>query len=130
MLVCQRCAKIWDYYLQRSCPSDYIRHIHHAFIIIFETRYTGLIMASLNVLVKLLPSSPFRLFLFWDSSQFLFSSRTMSAVSYFRMRSFSFFVCYAYFVLCCLVFVLSSFIHAESVHEFNLLACCYSRWVF
>ena len=29
------------YYLQRSCPSDYIRHIHHAFIIIFETRNTG-----------------------------------------------------------------------------------------
>ena len=48
-------------YLQRSCPSDYIRHINHTFIIIFETRYTGLIMASLNVLVKLLPSSPFRL---------------------------------------------------------------------
>ena len=61
MLVCQRCAKIRDYYLQWSCPSDCIRHIHHAFIIIFETRHTGLIMASLNVLVKLLPSSPFRL---------------------------------------------------------------------
>ena len=30
-------------------------------IIIFETRHTGLIMASLNVLVKLPPSSPFRL---------------------------------------------------------------------
>ena len=39
----------------------YIRHIHHAFMIIFETSHTGLIMASLNVLVKLLPSSPFRL---------------------------------------------------------------------
>ena len=38
-----------------------MRHIHHAFIIIFETRHTGLIMASLNVLVKLLPSPPFRL---------------------------------------------------------------------
>ena len=48
-------------YLKRSCPSDYIRHIHHAFIIIFETRHTGLIMALLNVLVKLLPSLPFRL---------------------------------------------------------------------
>ena len=36
---------------------------------------------------------------------------------------FSFFVSYAYFVLCCLVFVLPSFIHAESVHEFDLLAC-------
>ena len=48
-------------YLQRSCPSDYIRHIHHAFIIIFETRHTGFIMASLNVLVKVLPSSPFLL---------------------------------------------------------------------
>ena len=47
--------------LKRSCPSDYIRHIHHAFIIIFETRHTGLIMALLNVLVKLLPSLPFRL---------------------------------------------------------------------
>ena len=47
--------------LQRSCPSDYIRHIHHAFIIIFETSHTGLIIASLNVLVKLLPSSPFSL---------------------------------------------------------------------
>ena len=30
----------------------------------------------------------------------------------------------------CLVFVLPSFIHAQSVHEFALLACCYSRWVF
>ena len=48
-------------YLQRSYPSDYMRHIHHPFIIIFETRHTGHIMASLNVLVKLLPSSPFRL---------------------------------------------------------------------
>ena len=28
-------------YLQRSCRSDYIRHIHHAFIIIFETIHTG-----------------------------------------------------------------------------------------
>ena len=43
---------------------------------------------------------------------------------------FSFFVSYAYFVLRCLVFVLPSFIHAESVHEFALLPCCYSRWVF
>ena len=48
-------------YLKRSFPSDYIRHMHHAFIIIFETRHTGLIMALLNVLVKLLPSLPFRL---------------------------------------------------------------------
>ena len=48
-------------YLQRSCPSDYIRHIHHTFIIIFETRHTGLIMASLKVPVILLPSLPFRL---------------------------------------------------------------------
>ena len=39
----------------------YIRLIHHAFMIIFETSHTGLIMASLNVLVELLPSSPFRL---------------------------------------------------------------------
>ena len=46
-------------YLQWSYPSDYIRHIHHPFIIIFETRHTGHIMASLNVLVKLLPSSPY-----------------------------------------------------------------------
>ena len=38
-----------------------MRHIHHAFIIIFETRHTGLIMASLNVPVILLPSLPFRL---------------------------------------------------------------------
>ena len=43
---------------------------------------------------------------------------------------FSFFVSYTYFALRCLVFVLPSFIHAESVHEFALLACCYSRWVF
>ena len=42
----------------------------------------------------------------------------------------SFFVSYAFFVLRCLVFVLPSFIHPESVHEFALLACCYSRWVF
>ena len=27
--------------MQRSCSSNYIRHIHHAFIIIFETRPTG-----------------------------------------------------------------------------------------
>ena len=44
-----------------SCPSDYIRHIHRAFSIIFETRHTGVITASLNVFVELLPSSPFRL---------------------------------------------------------------------
>ena len=31
--------------------------------------------------------------------------------------------------LSCLVFVPPSFIHAESVHEFALLACCYFRWV-
>lgn len=48
-------------YSQRSCPSDYVRHIHHAFIFIFETRYTGLIKASLNVLIKLLPPSPYPL---------------------------------------------------------------------
>ena len=35
---------------------------------------------------------------------------------------FSFVVSYAYFVL---VFVLPSFIHAESVREFDLLACCF-----
>ena len=35
---------------------------------------------------------------------------------------FSFFVSYAYFGLHCLVFVLPSYIHAESVHEFALLA--------
>ena len=58
------------------------------------------------------------------------SSCSMSAVSYFHSGVFSFFVSYAYFVLGCLVFVLPSFIHAESVHEFALLACCYSRWVF
>ena len=46
----------------------------------------------------------------------------MSAVSYFRMRVFSFSVSYAYFFLCCLVFVLPSFIHAESMREFDLLA--------
>ena len=45
-------------------------------------------------------------------------------------RVFSFFVSYAYFAPRCLVFVLPSFIHAESVHEFALLACCYSWWVF
>ena len=38
------------------------KRLHHAFLIIFETRHTVLIMASLNVFVKLLPSSPFRLF--------------------------------------------------------------------
>ena len=43
---------------------------------------------------------------------------------------FSFFVSYAYFVPRCLVFVLPSFIHAESVHEFALLARCYSHWFF
>ena len=43
---------------------------------------------------------------------------------------FSFFVSYAYFILRCLLFLLPSFIHAESVHEFALLACCYSHWVF
>ena len=43
------------------------------------------------------------------------------------MRVFSFLVSYAYFVLRYLVFalpiVLVKFIHAESVHEFALLAC-------
>ena len=53
------------------------------------------------------------------------SSRSMSSVSYFRMRGFQFSFSYAYFVLRCLIFVLPSFIHAESVHEFALLACCY-----
>ena len=43
---------------------------------------------------------------------------------------FSSFVSYAYFDLRCLVFALPSFIHAQSVHEFVLLACRYSRWVF
>ena len=43
---------------------------------------------------------------------------------------FSFFVSYAYFVPGCSVFVLPSFIHAESVYEFASLACCYSRWFF
>ena len=43
--------------------------------------------------------------------------------------SFFFFVSYAYFVLYCLTFVFPTFIHAESVHEFALLArviisCC------
>ena len=46
-------------------------YIHHEFMIIFETSHTGLIMASLNVLGKLLPSSrtlsPFPLFLHWRS---------------------------------------------------------------
>ena len=42
---------------------------------------------------------------------------------------FSFFVSYAYFVLRCLVFALPSFIHAQSVHEFALLACCYSHCI-
>ena len=54
----------------------------------------------------------------------------MSAFSCFRMRGFQFFRLYAYFVLCCLVFGVPSFIHAESLHEFDLLTCCYSRWVF
>ena len=83
--MCQRCAKIWDYYLQRSCPSDYIRHIHHAFIIIFETRHTGLIMASLNALFKLLPSSPFRL----SPCLFIGVHRFLSASCfYFHLLSF------------------------------------------
>ena len=43
---------------------------------------------------------------------------------------FSFFASYTFFVLRCLVFVLPSFIHANSESEFVLLACCYSRWVF
>ena len=34
------------------------------------------------------------------------------------------------FVPGCSVFVLPSFIHAESVYEFASLACCYSRWFF
>ena len=50
-------------------------------------------------------------------------------VSYFHMRGFQFFRFIRYFVLRCLVLVPPSFIHAESVHEFALLACCYSRWV-
>ena len=43
--------------------------------------------------------------------------------------SFSVSYAYAYFVLRCLLFVLPSFIHTDSVNEFALLACCYSCWV-
>ena len=52
-------------YLQRSCPSEYIRHIHHAIIIIFETSHRGLIMASFKrarQTPSLLTLSPFPLF--------------------------------------------------------------------
>ena len=49
-------------YLQRSCPNDYIRHVHHAFIIIFETRYTGLIKRARLSPYSLLTLSPFPLF--------------------------------------------------------------------
>ena len=58
----------------------------------------------------------------------MFSSRSMS-VFLFPHAGFSVFS-YAYFGLRCLVFVLPSFIHAEPVHEFALLAYCYSRLVF
>ena len=60
----------------------------------------------------------------------LFSSRSMSGFLFPHAGFSVFFVSYAYFGLRCLVFVPPSFIHAESVHEFALLACCYSRWVF
>ena len=49
-------------YLQRSCPNDYVRHVHHAFIIIFETRYTGLIKRARLSPYSLLTLSPFPLF--------------------------------------------------------------------
>ena len=47
----------------------YIRHIHHAFMIIFKTSHTGLIMASFNIQTppSLLTLSPFPLFLHWLS---------------------------------------------------------------
>ena len=63
----------------------YVRHIHHAFMIIFETSHTGLIMASLNVLVKLLPSSPFRV-----SPCFFIGVRGVLSVScfYFHLPQF------------------------------------------
>ena len=98
LLPWQRDVTTSSLYLQRSCPSDLpwvpeafhvrfpedgspprrtreknlwypgYKRLHHAFIIIFERRHTVLIMASLNVFVKLLPSSPFRLlFLHWRS---------------------------------------------------------------
>ena len=57
-------------YLQRSCPSEYIRHIHHAFIIIFETRHTSLyhgFIKRARQTPSLLTLSPFPLFLHWRS---------------------------------------------------------------
>ena len=83
-----------------------------------------------------------RKFVGFDISPILFSGSSGIAVSSCSVLAvcplflisacgvFSFFVSYAYFVLRCLVFALPSFIHAQSVHEFALLACCYSRWVF
>ena len=94
----------------RSCPGDYIRHtpcIH---------RHTGLSMASLNVLVKLLPSSPFRLFpffLYWRSPLpfcllFLFPSSSIS----WAMLSVS-------ISLCNLDFGLPRVLHSVRSHIFS-----------
>ena len=52
-------------------------------IIIFETRHIGLIMASLNVLVKLLPSSPFPLV-----SSLAFTASFPPPVFYFHLLDF------------------------------------------
>ena len=83
-----------------------------------------------------------RTFVGFDISPILFSGSSGIAVSSCSVLAvcprflisacgvFSFFVSYAYFVLRCLVFALPSFIHAQSVHEFALLACCCCCWVF
>ena len=51
-------------YLQRSCPSDHIRYIHHAFIIIFETRNTGCRYDHAPCLARWLHDTSFGWFVF------------------------------------------------------------------
>ena len=59
-------------YLQRSYPSDHIRHIHHAFIIIFETRHTGCCYDHAPPLARSpLHGTSFRWFFFFLSSQLI-----------------------------------------------------------
>ena len=103
-------------YLQRSRPSDYKRHMHHAFIIIFETRHTGLIIASLNVLVKLRPSSPFRL----SPCFFIGVYRFLSASCfYFHLLNFLGYARGKYLVLQPRVYRLASVRHSVRSHSFS-----------
>ena len=87
-----------------------------AFIIILETRHTSLIMASLNVLVKLLPSSPFRLSLCFFIGVHRFLSAFLSFLSWARLAlSISF--CNLGFIGCHVFDIRSGHIHFQGQYS-------------